>query len=401
MRRKTDLDGYRVGGRLVAAIASALVAFCVTWQVLKPAPTTQPELTTIVRERGLFATEVAQQELAIGQLVSPENLVSAISEAQFQMSGPVGSSAESIQAVRDRLRVDVSAPDKAGVQTMTVRWVGNASTSAAQLLNMLARRFVTQVASRDAGAYEASHAAARQALTEASRAVDDARHELESVVAAARVPRRESPAVSPTHSPTHAPRLAPRPEPDRDAWGLLGQQLTELESRRQALAERLMPEHPEMVALDEKIATLRTRLGNAFQAEANNASIAEPTPTRAAVPDFTPQEAPMTSEIVRWGEELATAQKRYASAAERERASWEALCSARNRLVAEIEPAMFSPVAVLPSWPRWFVSLLTAAVCGLLMQVVWPRRKLTFSTAEEVRAATHLPVVIVSRASLN
>ncbi|HET6883573.1 MAG TPA: hypothetical protein VFI31_25700, partial [Pirellulales bacterium] len=330
----------------------------------------------------------------------PENLSSAIDQTQLEADDNDQDAAALVQTVRDQLRVDLKPPDAAGVETMILRWTGTPTASCSRLLNLLARRFVEQFANRDVGASEAAYAAAREARVEAETAVDDSRQRFESALVALQSRRPEAIAAVPSkREPTLAPRPAPGISPDRNGFVLLEQQLADLENRRQTLAERLMPEHPEMRALEAKIDSLRARLGGALVSETYVARELQPHPVAADL--SSPPDIAATREVVSLAQALLGAQSDYSSAAEHERACWEALCAARNRLVAEIEPCPELPVAERAGWPRRLVASLTALLCGALVRVMWPVRRLTFSTAEEVRAATRLPVVVITRASLN
>jgi hypothetical protein len=167
------------------------------------------------------------------------------------------------------------------------------------------------------------------------------------------------------------------------------------------LGDRLMPEHPEMRALDDKIAALRASLGQR----------SGPVPTyRDERPSFEPIPAPerqtadydaLGTKLGKLGQQLLVAQAQLESAAEQERSSWQALCTARTRTVAEIETATVVRAAIIGGWQRWLVAVFCGLFSGGLVLAIWPSPLATFRSVEEVRAVTHLPVVVVPRSALN
>jgi hypothetical protein len=196
------------------------------------------------------------------------------------------------------------------------------------------------------------------------------------------------------------PHLAPPREPGRDSWLLLEQQLADLEIRRQALSERLMPEHPQMKALDQKMSALRTRLAD------------QPPPTHtpphsrtAALPPIAAltaaSEHGFTAHIAALADDLAAAQSAYETAAAQERATWQAMNTRAYDGLVELEPATTPPPAVVHGGQYRLIASLCGLMSFALVLAFWPKHRLTFSSVEEVRAVTRLPVVAVSRRSLN
>lgn len=396
----------RIGrAALAAAVAAGLASFCLVWQVLKPAASPQPQLAAVARMRGPSDdTQLAQRELAVAALLSPENLSAAMRDAGLptDASETALGHRDSVEKVRERLRIELGAADAAGMQTVAIRWTGEASPSTARLVNLLARRLAQRLSAPDTASQEAAHNLARQTVREASKALSEARGRLASAVTAAGSVQEPEPASPvPANEDSEAPHLAPPREAVRDRGFLLGQQLADLESRRQTLSERLMPEHPEMKALDAEIAVLRTRLAD--QPPPQDAAYVRRTAPEPIAPSTRASDhQAVTAQIAELADELAAAQAEYESAAAQERVAWQAINARRNGDVTQIEPAV---VASVPSagqpWQRWLIASLCGLMSFALVLAFWPRPRLTFSTVEEVRAVTRLPVVAVSRRSLN
>jgi hypothetical protein len=405
MRRETRSrqDRYKLEARL-AAVAAGLVAFACTWLLLAPAAIKLTQPTAVVRQRHRSdPAEVLPPEQAIAALLSAQHLGEAIHEANFMADAdlPVGS-AEWVEYVRENVRIDLGVPDEAGMQTTVLRWTGRLpNAGAARLLNVLARRLAMQPATSDGGLREAQHRSAQQAVQAARHAVDDTRRQLDAALTAQRdhsVIIEDAVARS---KPVEQPRQASAIAPEQDDRFLLQQRLLDLETRRQALAERLMPEHPEMKAIDQKIAAMRMGLTNRPPAPS------EPLPDVAMntiePPAALPEQGVLADRVRQLSQALLAAQEAYTSACDRERTCWRALEAMRATPLAEIEPArMDTPTkATGVAWRRWLVSLTTALTCGGSVLALWPRRRANFTTVEEVRAATRLPVIVVSRGSLN
>lgn len=408
--------------RRAAYMAAAVIGFstsAVVWWLLIPSSSIQQEVAAVVRQRGLFNdAQPGQQDLALARLLSTEHLTSAIDDSRFADEGDTSlKGADAVEGIRARLRIDVAPRDKAGMQALTVRWTGARSASAARLVNVLARRLVDGGTRASAetpmvGAYphgvegqrgqlESAYAAAKQAASNAERAVNDARQQFEAALAAARTAEQENNVVSPAHVAARPGEPTPAPPLDaaRNSWFLFHQQLADLENRRQELSERLMPEHPEMKALDEKIFTLRSQV--AQQPPLPSPTTQPPAPVMGTAAPQRERDSYAAAQLEMRGQELTAAQAEFASAVGRERAAWQALRAVNNRSVIEMEPAKFTPPRTGHAATRTFITALCGALSGVFAALVWPVRRLTFSTVEEVRAVTQLPVIAISRHSLN
>ncbi|HVX15558.1 MAG TPA: hypothetical protein VHC22_30505 [Pirellulales bacterium] len=402
--KKLDRTRFRPAA-LVASAAASLAAFALSLILLTPTSVDYGRLAAVIRERGLSdSADAVQREQAIAELLNSEHLKSALLEADFGSLDTLADeeSVTFIENVRERLRVDLGSPDKAGVHTTVLRWTGDESSLAAtRLLNVLARRLAARSAGGDVAHFEESYEAARQRARDASQAVVEARHELESVAAEASSAGTRSANMPIPPREHRVSQPVPASLPDQEDWQLLEQQLGDLERRRQMLGDRLMPEHPEMRALDEKIAALRASVGNrSAPVPSYQAQRSSPEPTLAPERRTTDYDA-LGTRLGKLGQELLVAQAQLESAAEQERSSWQALCTAKTRAVAEIETATVVRAATIGSWQRWLVAALCGLIFGGLVLAIWPSPLATFRTVEEVRAVTHLPVVVVPRGSLN
>lgn len=263
------------------------------------------------------------------------------------------------------------------------------------------RRSAAQASTADVGSYQRRYDAAHADVSAAAEAVDQARQRLDSAVVAA------------TDAASAVMEVKPRPRTDGTDQAaaaspedvvLLRQQLIDIEAQQQTLAERLTPEHPQMKALDEKLDTLRSALANRSAPhiehlpDVGNDAVDQD----AEVPTLAP-EKPELADTRQHAQALLAAQQRYAASVQRERACWQELTNAPRRLVAEVEPATSAVLEQKRSLSgyRWLISLMAATLLGGLVTAIWPVPRHTFSSAEEVRAFTRLPVVVIERAALN
>jgi hypothetical protein len=394
MRRETNARRPSAVA-ILAASAAGLAACALVWLLLKPAVVDPAPIAAVIRERGLLDDQrLPPPEAVFATLLSHKRLRQAAHQAGF-----AASDIDAVEKLRRHLRVDVGDADEAGVQTIAVRWTGQPSEQAVLLVNALARRCLEELAETHRALYESAHAAAECQVSDASRTLSDVRQRLAASLARARgritdERRRVAPAVT----PTLAPQLAI--DPERDARLLLSKQLADLESRRLALSDRLMPEHPEMKALDEKIIAVQSRLASRPYLEADHGPVLDVDRTPPVLaPSMEPDENEDTAELAGISAELLAAEEKYAAAVEQERSRLKQLGTARSRSLSEMEPARAAIVSAKIGWQTWF----SAALCGLLTSGlvlgVWPVRRTTFSTVEEVGAVTRLPVIALSRAS--
>lgn len=408
VRNRTG-HGYR-GAAYTAAAVIGVATSATVWWLIKPSSAGQHELAAVIRQRGVFNdAQPGQQDLILAKVLSTDSLHYALRDSHFAPDdNPSADEPETLESVRTRLRIDIGQTDEAGMQTVTVRWTGAKSPSAARLINVLARRLLEggshahRHTEGDLRQMELEYAAARQTATDAERRLSEARQQFEAALAVAHE-TDQTPVVAaspPEETLAGEPTLAPPLDAAKNSWFLFRQQLADLESRRQELAERLMPEHPEMKAIDEKIVTLRARLAQQPPTPAVHA-ITRPAPVRSVLPLPGEDATKTAARLATRGEALVAAEAEYASAIGRERVAWQSFCAARNRSLAEIQPARFATAPAERTWTRGCIATLCGTLCGALVALIWPARRLTFSTVEEVRAVTRLPVIALSRHTLN
>ena len=380
----------------LGATAIGLAAFAATWLLLAPATIEPPAPVAVVRRQ---ASGDDQLEPLVADALRIESLRSLIDETGLLANGAVDRKSDLADWARRSLRVEIGEVDRAGKQAISIRWVGEPATSgAAQLVNVLARRLADQAPTRDVRSLERQLNQAHAEAAAAERAVARARQQFDAALAA--VSSHSQLDAGPP--PTPQPRPAPVPESsDHAGWLQSRQQLVELERRREVLAERLMPEHPEMKAIDEKIDVLRSALNNQptpapAVADAFEPAVESPLPAgRASIPEL--------AQVEQLGREVVAAQQQYDRALAAERTCWKRLAETPTGTLTEIEPALETPQLAVPraGWQRWLVSSVAALAFGGLAFVLWPGRQQIFRSVEEVRASTRLPVVVVDRVMLN
>lgn len=379
---------------LLGAGAVGVAAFSATWLLLAPAAVETQGPAAVVRRQ---ASDSDQLDRRLVEVLRTQSLRRLVDEAAI--GGRSQGQRDLVEWARANLRVEISDPDRAGKQTVAIAWVGEPDVKgAARLVNLLARELADQPSPPDLRSLERQLDQAHADAVSAERALARARQEFGDALAAA--------SAQPQFDAVPPPAAEPKPTPATEssghaAWFTARQQLAELERRRDVLAERLMPEHPEMKALDEMIDVLRSSLNNQptpapMVAEASGA-VAEST---AAVSRFAPAALDRIHEL---GRKVASAQEQYSAALSAERACWQRLAQASGGPLAEIEPAAESPQLAghASPWQRWLASLFAAIGFGGLAFVAWPCGKTTFTSVEEVRASTRLPVVVVDHVMLN
>lgn len=374
-----------------------LAAFAATWLLLAPASDELPSPVAVVRRQAAGDDQV--ERLAV-ELLRSENLRRLMREAELDRDGSSTRNSGLAEWARSNLRVEFAGTDRAGKQIVSVRWAGEpGAKGAARLVNSLARQLADHPSTTDERSLQRQLDQAHADAIAAERALTHARRQFDEALAAAPVDPQYPAAPPPAsvRTPTTAPESS-----EHAAWFLARQQLAELEQRRETLAERLMPEHPEMRSLDEKIDVLRSSLNN------------QPTPAPAVadsmpetVTDDVAQAGPVPSpeleRVKQLGRKVLAAQERYNAALSVERAYWQRFAQAPGGTLAEIESAVETTQLAghLLRWRRWLVSLIVAIAFAGLTLAIWPVGRQTFTSVEEVRAGTRLPVVVVDRLMLN
>jgi hypothetical protein len=388
-------------GALLASLGASAAALTFAWLLLSlpgdlpPKPFATVRVRAVGDDRGEIAIEQT-----VADLLRSENLASAVNEAWYagQANDRVISAA-AIEGIRELLRIDLGLVNEAGVQTITIWWTGDPRRhAAARLVNVLARRLATKLPDVQLGPYQAEYIAAQGDVEAAQKAVDEAGRRLEAALTAL----DDVFALSST-----GPSAAGRPDADAaaptttlDDSRLLRQRLVDLEARRQTLAERLMPQHPEMKALDDKIEQLRSALAvrdvSSFERLPNVVETVTVPARESAFAQAAKAELQASQQAVR------LAQANYKTAQLRQRKSLESVVEASRQLMPEIVPA--APIAsiryAMSAWKRWLLSATTALLCGGLVIAVWPRPQ-ALASAEEVRAVTRLPVFVIESTTLN
>lgn len=383
-------------GRSAAAWQAVVLSFCAALVVLTlgalamraGTPTESVAPAAVVRQIG-----GGDLEIAAAKLLTIEQLSRALRESQFPaVQGTAEMAlAEAAEQVRPNLRVDIAPGGRGVAPAATIRWIGDANTpGAVDLINGLAHRFSdVQRSDRIAVAEQARQMAAAK-LREATDSVRTAEQNFQRALANA---GSEVSVATGGSAATNLDALelsAPAPPAASARQAELRAQLGELESQRSLLAERLMPAHPEMRALDTQITLLRAKL-------AETAAIG--TPVDAALPPTTAREArregaPRDSGIQREWEAVVNARRQYEMAVGEERAAWERLMRGSLGEPVEMIPASLSPPTMPEmSWWKSAASALAAWLAGWLVLVFWPAPTAPLTTAEQVRRATRLPVI--------
>lgn len=335
-------------------------------------------------------------EIAAARLLTIEQLSRALRESRFPAVQAIAdvSLAEAAEQVRPNLRVDIDPGERGSAPAVTIRWIGDPSTpGAVPLVNWLAQHFNDAPQAERVAAAEQSHQAAATKLREASDAVATAENGFERALADAELPETED--LPNTRRTIDADAMEPaRGSPSgalRQAQ--LQAQLDELESQRSSLAERLMPAHPEMRALDAQIAAVHAKLGDV--------PVPENPPAAAPAPPAPPHDSPYGSassfsDIGRQWEAVRTAQRHHDSAAGEERLAWERLTHSRAGRSIEVVPASLArPSGPTVAWWRAAAAGLAGWLAGWIVLVLWPSPTAPLTTTEQVRRATRLPVIAV------
>ncbi len=336
-------------------------------------------------------------EIAAAQLLTVEQLSRALRESQFPAAQGIADMAlaEVAERVRSNLRVDLAPGGRGAPPTATIRWIGDRGTpGAAALMNWLAHHFVDIRQTDRIAAAEQTHRAAAAKLREATEDVRAADQSFQRALAdAGRSEGRDLPATPPTIEEPSLESAAATPAGARPARrAQLQSQLAELEAQRSALAERLMPAHPEMKALDTQIASLRAKLADTAALETPGDVALPPPPAGEASKDA----APHWAGLHRQWQAVATARRQHETALAAERAAWEWLTRSKSGEPVEIVPASPAPSAAPEAgWWKSAATGLAAWLAGWLVLVCWPSPTAPLTTAEQVRRATRLPVIAV------
>ncbi|HJT34008.1 MAG TPA: hypothetical protein VJ783_18325 [Pirellulales bacterium] len=333
-------------------------------------------------------------EIAAARLLTIEQLSRALRESRFPAARGIAdvALAEAAEKVRPSLRVDIDPGGRGDTPAVTIRWIGDTSTPGVlTLVNWLAQHFNDAPQAERIVAAEQSHQAAAAKLHEANDAVAIAEESFQRAIAEAELPEIEDLHSARRTTDVHAMEPAGGSSSAAGRSSPLQAQLDELESQRGSLAERLMPAHPEMRALDEQIAAVRAKLAEAPAIDSPPA-VAVPVPPRAS--PYGP--ASNLPAIGRQWEAVHVARRRQEAAAGEERLAWQRLTQSRAGRSVEILPATSAgPSGPTVAWWRAAAAGLAGWLAGWLVLVFWPSPTAPLTTIEQIRRTTRLPVIAV------
>lgn len=385
-------------GRSAAAWQAVALSFCAALVVLALAslamragtPTESVAPAAVVRQIG-----GGDLEIAAAKLLTIEQLSRALRDSRFPaVQGTAAMAlAEAAEQVRPNLRVDLAPGGRGVAPAATIRWIGDPNTpGAVELVNALAHRFSDVQRSDRMAAAEQTRQTAAAKLREATDAVHTAEQHFQRALRDAGSEVSVVPGGSAATNQDAMELSAPGPSAASARRAELQSQLDELESQRNLLAERLMPAHPEMRAIDTQIASLRAKLADIANLETTVDGALPPPPAREASPEGTQR----GSGILRTWEAVVNARRQHEIAADEERAAWQRLVSSSLGEPIEIIPASLSPPTMPErSWWKSAASTLAAWLAGWLVLMFWPAPTAPLTTAEQVRRATRLPVIAV------
>ncbi len=318
--------------------------------------------------------------------------------------------AEQTERWRGRLRVDVEPSD--GKQPWTISVQADAAEKpqeAASLVNAVTEVFLRS--RREAAVAEAA-AVLRTANARSDKARQEAtllRQELDELVdnclEATTASEQATPETEPTAEPTRPETaessaanaaISSAPDPSRQ----LSRDLAELEARRAALLERLLPAHPDVQAIEREIGDTRERLGHLPPPEprpdirqefADDASTSPSTKIDESVPSQTAETA---AKIQQQRQALARIETQLGADIAAERRAEELLMQAQTDDYSRVQQASVDSQAVHAfRVPLAVLLSLLGAACGWLLARWTDRRSSVFTHVDQIEAALGLPVI--------
>lgn len=377
---------------IAVSFCAALTALTIVSLALSPGTSQITSPVAVVR----LVDGGGDLEIAAAQMLTIEQLGRALRESRFPAARGIADVAlvEAADQVRSNLRLDIAPGGRGDASTVTIRWIGDPSTpGAVALVDWLAQHFNDAPQADRIAAAEQSHQAAAAKLREAGNAVVMAEESFQRALAEAELPEIDDVPSARRTVDANAMEPAGGSPSEVGRWAQLQAQLDELESQRSSLAERLMPAHPEMRALDAQIAAVRAKLAEAPATE--NPPAADP-----ALPEL-PRGSPYgtasnLSDLGRQWEEVLIARRRHEAAAHEERLAWQRLTQSRAGRTVEIVPASLArPSGSTVAWWRAAAAGLAGWLAGWLVLAFWPSPNAPLTTLEQVRRATRLPVIAV------
>lgn len=314
--------------------------------------------------------------------------------------------AEQTERWRGRLRVDVEPSDGKQPWTISVRAdSAEKPEEAASLVNAVAEIFLRS--RREAAVAEAA-AVLRTANARSDKVRQDAiraRHVLDELVdhclKALTASEQATPGADPAAERARAETAGSSPanatpDPSRQ----LSRELAELEARRAALLERLLPAHPDVQAIEREIVETRERsdrlspqtpLPDIRSESVDNASASPSAKINESVPS---PKAETAAKIQHQRQALAQLETQLAADIAAERQAEGLLTQAQTDEFARVQEASVNsqsdhafrmPLAIS-------ISLLGAA-CGWMLARWTDRRSNAFTDVDQIEAALGLPVI--------
>ena len=399
---------HRMGGALWGlAIAAAGVA-CAA-KLLAPAGLTAStsEATVVIRERRTIEpgedVAAAIDEMA-GRILAPDALSAALRQSD-KTHATDKALAVAAEALRGRLRVDVSPGAERQPWTISIRSIAPEDVAA---INALAdeyrRRRQAATAAEQVEACRTAAAAterARQAAEQSKIALD---RQIDRLVRRAAESRRR-----PVMLPDAAPLLPTEAQHENDEASLhlaeSKRRVAELDAERAALLERLLPAHPEVQSLEADLAVARAELNSAHAALPASPVVPPPpsAPTTTSQPNDAPPSDAANSEdaTAMLLADLSAQQKKFSRALARcnqliaaERQQTEQAIARRQDPIISITPAA-NPAGERAAidWPAIaVVGLFGVLVGGLLSRGSAPSPDV-FRHADELESALGVPLV--------
>lgn len=397
----------RRGGRALASavlLALAVYAAYRAWNM--PGRAAHEAVATVYERRTLQPGE--DEGLAIdriaSEILSPANLREAIlASARDEAQRAAAPLAQLVERWRSQLRVEVSPAEGKRPWTISIRSsAASASDDATARVNAIAAQYCRN---RQLAASAEPREAFRQTWTELEKARQAAaamRRQLDAEVEAL-AKLAEAP-TAPTTSEEETGDQAAAAEAERSNLARQRQELTEaiseLETRRLSLLERLMPAHPDVMEIDDEISQARARLKRLPPeapspadhplrlTESPRAPVA---PSTAAMGE---EVAKRVAEVRKLRQSVAEAESNVDRAASKAQIAWERLAQAETAQVAWMTPATPEPLS--PSNSDWPIAAAIAALGGIALWLATSRGRRdddVIHNAAELEAVLGFPVI--------
>ena len=296
---------------------------------------------------------------------------------------------EELEPIRQQLQV-TCAPSSIGGRVLTIRYTGGDADRVRRLVNGLAMRFGQQHAAQIDATFGKASRQAHAATEEAERAYQQARSQLSDFL------ERQIAAEPPAAEPSVAPPLEPvKPSVvDNPQWLEIKTQLDTLKDQRQQLLVNRTPLHPEVLALDERIAETSGRLA-AIPRQTPLASTSPVSEPPAAPPAQTEPERPsIGQELLDLQAAVRESRERYDQCQEAERITIENQKSApKVELRLADKCSLVADGRIVPRIA--FLALAAAAAMAIAAGIIASGANVDplLMTLAEVEAASPVPVV--------